>query len=270
MSQRLEHGLAMRLLRFVARPVVRFSLRHGLKLQDVIEVLKAVFVDIAVEHAHQPDRNLNVSRVSLMTGVHRRDIQRLRSREQPGEYEKDLVTKVIGRWLTDRQFTTKDRSPRTLTYEGAESEFFDLVRTVSSDVGPLAVLFELDRIQAVERTRSGLKLVHESYVPQGDPGEGFELLARDSCDLLHAVEENVLMQKDPSNFHARTEFDNVRPAAIKDLKNWFLKEGHKFHARIRDIVSRHDQDVNPDRKFKGKGMRVVFGGYSFVSGKEEK
>lgn len=84
-----------------------------------------------------------------------------------------------------------------------------------------------------------------------------------------AVEKNVLTDPGLPHFHARTEFDNVRPEAVDELKRWFLKEGHLFHNRMREIVSKYDQDVNPDGKFKGRGIRVVFSAFSFMDKEDD-
>ena len=268
--KKLSQSMALKLLGVILRPIAAYCLRHGLKLQDLIEAAKGALVEVARKELGQEDSLRNASRITIVTGVHRRDVTRLSKDGSEPKYEGDLVTKVIGRWRSDSRFLTKDGEPRVISCDGPDSEFFALVRKVSTDVNPSSVLFELNRINAIQTTPRGLRLVVESYVPEGNPEESFGIYSRDINDLGQAVEGNVIDKLELPHFHARTEFDNVRPEAIEELKRWFLREGHIFHSRVREIVSKHDQDVNPQEDFKGKGVRVVLGAFSFVDEKRDR
>jgi len=192
--------------------------------------------------------------------------------DAPGEerYERDLISKVIGKWQGDREYVTSRGQPRVLEHGGLESPFSSLVHSVSRDLNPGTVLFELERIGAIQSTARGVRLCIESYVPKGDPVAGFGIGAADVDDLFDSLHHNVIEERVPPHFHARTSYDNVRPSAIDHLKKWFLKEGHEFHAKVREEVSKYDQDINPDPKFKGKGTRVVFSAFSNIREEEEK
>lgn len=257
----------MKLLAFVLRPAVRFCLRHSLRLQDFLECGKTVFIDESAALLQEQELKINISRISLMTGVHRRDVARIREYGLQLHYEQDLVTKTVGLWQTSERFMTKARQPRVLSIEGPNAEFAELVKSVSKDMNPASVLFELQRVGAVEVDQGSVRLVVESYVPKGNPLKGFAILAHDAEDLTLTVEENVLHDPELPQFHARTEYDNVRPEVAAELKRWFLKEGHEFHARVREFVSKFDQDINPDPNFRGKGIKVSFSAFSHV--KEE-
>ena len=176
---------------------------------------------------------------------------------------------MVGQWQTDPNYTTAKHLPRVLSIGSENSEFLKLVHSVSKDLNPGTVLFELERVGAVESTPRGVKLTIESYVPKGDPVAGFNIWANDAEDLTATVEENVLSEGDIRQFHARTSYDNVRPDAVPELKLWFGREGHEFHARVRQYVSQFDQDINPDPKFRGKGVRVTFSSFSNVKDEEE-
>lgn len=259
----------MRLLALVVRPAIRFCLRHSLRLQDFVECCKTVFIDEAAKILDARDMKRNISRISVMSGVHRRDVARIQQYGLQLQYEQDLITKVVGLWQTGPKYRTKSGEPRVLTVEGDNSEFAELVESVSTDMNPGTVLFELQRVGALSVSEGKVKLSVESYVPTGDSVKGFSILANDADDLTLTVEENVLRSPELPQFHARTEYDNVRPEALRDIKLWFLKEGHEFHARVREFVSKHDQDINPDPNFAGRGARVTFSAFSFVKEDEQ-
>ena len=170
--------------------------------------------------------------------------------------------RVVGRWRTDHAFITKGKKPRVLSFGKEDSEFNDLVNRISKDLNPATVLFELERVRAVEKTTKGLKLKIESYVPKGNVEDGFRILAQDSEDLIGSVEENVLEINEIPNLHARTEYDSIRPEHIPEIRRWLIREGHLLHQRARNFISQYDQDINPDPKFEGEGQKVVFGTFS--------
>ncbi|RIL12124.1 MAG: hypothetical protein DCC75_01025 [Proteobacteria bacterium] len=260
---RINRSLALGLLVRLMKPLVQFCLRHSLRLQDLIECAKVAFVESSRAEVKGPSDKPNASKISLMTGVHRRDVVRIVNRREDFSYSKDLITKIIGHWQTDRRFMTKDGRPKVLSVSGEGSEFFTLVHSISKDVNPATVLFELERINAISKARGGIRLTVESHVPAGAE-DGFELLSRDSADLIRTVENNVLESPDVPHFHARTEFDNIRPDSIAEIKRWLVREGHLFHGRLREYLGRFDQDINPKQKFEGKGRRVVASGFSFI------
>lgn len=265
-----DRNLSRTLLMHVLRGAVKFAMRHGVRLPDFIESAKALFVEVARKDLEQQNAKPNVSKISVMSGVHRKDVQRLMESRAPAQGQGDLITKIIGMWRTDKRFTTKNGTPRVLTYKSADSEFSKLVSSVSQDVNPGTVFFELSRTEAVTVTRDGLKLLVQSFVPKGDTEAGFKILSADYEDLARCVSENMLEDPSIPQLHARTEYDNVRPDSIQEIKQMLLKDGHESHARIRSYLSALDQDINPDPRFKGKGIRVVFSSFSFVEDKKGK
>ncbi len=261
---RVEEQLLFQCLRLILKPAVCFCLRHSLKLQGIIECLKLVYLDAAREQLAKNEQRVTDSRLHVMTGVHRRDIVRFKSHPPAFDKSKSLITKVLGQWQSNERFRSKDNRPAVLSVGSEESEFNHLVRTVNTDLNPATVLFELERVHAVERVKSGAKLVVKNYIPKGDPVSGFRVFRDDFADMLAAVEQNVLEEQELPNHHLRTEFDRIRPQAVAEIKHWFLREGHELHLRAREFLARFDQDLNPDSKFQGETVRVAIGSFSLV------
>lgn len=265
-----NRSLTYALLTHVLRGAVKFAMRHGIKLPEFIETSKSLFVDIAKKDLEQLNMKPNVSKVSVMSGVHRKDVNRLLESGASPAAQSDLITKVVGLWQNDKRFTTKNGTPKVLSYKTNDSEFAKLVSAVSQDINAGTVFFELSRIEAITTTRDGVKLLIQSFVPKGDPESGFKILSADTDDLTRCVTENMLGEPEIPQFHARTEYDNIRPEAIEDIRRMLLKEGHESHTRVRNYLSTFDQDINPDPKFRGKGIRVVYSGFSFIEDKKGK
>ena len=233
-------------LRRMLRPIVRFCIRGASKLQDFQDIAKAVFVEVAAEEIERRGERVNISRLSVVSGVHRKDVTKIyREKEEPSRRVSALLWRVVGRWEQDKSFINKRGTPKALICDGEGSEFYELVASISQNVGPLAVLFELERLGMVKRVGTRIRLLKTVPRFNRDPEEGYELLADDMESLVEAVEENILEDKEVRNLHIRTECSKVAQRDIETVRRWLLEEGKAFHKRCRDFLALYDRDINP-------------------------
>ncbi len=202
-----------------------------------------------------------------MTGVHRPDISRIHLNPKLSPLS-SVINKVIGRWQLDRRYLLKGNEPRILSIKGTGSEFFKLVRQVNSDINPYSVLFELERIGAVERNNHSetASLIVREYIPKGDIEGGFAMVGRDIDDLITTAEKNTLSEDNTSLHHLSTEYDKVPVRFEPTITAWINSEGSKFHKKIRNFLSKYDIDINPHLKHSAdeKTMRIAFGSFSRI------
>ncbi|MEM6421722.1 MAG: DUF6502 family protein, partial [Pseudomonadota bacterium] len=71
----------MRVLSGMLRPLVRILIARGVTLPALIRLLKSVYVGVAEEDFRIDGKPVTDSRVSVITGVHRRDVRAIRSGE---------------------------------------------------------------------------------------------------------------------------------------------------------------------------------------------
>ncbi len=259
-----KNDVMFRLLRLVVRPVARFCVRRSLKIQDAVECLKAEFVIAAEAEMTSKGLEASQSRLSAMTGLQRREVGRiLKDKEAVGSGE-NFISRVIGQWRHDPRFSTSGGRPRVLAGGGKRSEFSELVKSVSKDLNPYTILFELERLGYVTRTRGGLALRTKLYIPKEDAEKSFELLSGDLGDLVSAVDENVFLKQRVPNLHLKTQFDNVVQSALPEIRRWLINEGTQFQERARKYLSRFDKDLQSGLKEKAGGARVAFATFSFV------
>jgi len=255
------HDLKRDCLRLVLQPVLRFCLRHGISVQQTIEAVKAVALDLAAEEIERGGEKATVSRLSVMTGLQRRDIGRLQQSTEADVATGSLVTRVLAQWENGSRYQGKNNEPKALS----QDEFRELVSRVSTDVNPATLLFELERTGSLERSAAGtLQLKRRNYVPKGNPQEGFRVLAKDCDDLICSVEENVFNES-ALNLHGRTDFDNIPAERLDEIRAWLVKEGSQFHQRVRQYLSQFDLDINPDAGKSG-GAQVSLGTFSRIRG----
>src|SRR5690606_27575949 len=121
------------------------------------------FIEESARALESGGQKRNISRISLMSGVHRRDVARIQEYGLQLYYEQDVVPKVLGMWQSSPRFSTAMNQARPLSFEGEKAEFADLVQSVSKDINPSTVLFELDRVGAIEKAAGKVHLKVESF-----------------------------------------------------------------------------------------------------------
>src|SRR5512143_1750355 len=153
------------------RPLVRLLLRNGIPYRTFSDIAKRVYVDVATEEFGIPGRKQSKSRVSILTGLSRKEVLRVRLLPATDDlgagarYNRD--ERVIAGWVRDRRYRDGSGNPGELPFEEGAASFRDLVKTYSGDAPARAVLDELLRVGTVQRTPGGkIRLLERSYVPK--------------------------------------------------------------------------------------------------------
>lgn len=250
--------------RRLLRPIAALCVAQGIKIREVTELLKRAFIDAAEDELKRRELEKTTSKLSAMTGLQRKDIVRLGSvEEEPQTF--DLIARIVGQWTSNKRFQTETGRPKRLFLEGKEGSFWTLVESVSTDLNPYTVLFELERAGVAERDETGwIQLSRSIPSIEGHAVDGLNLLAEDHSDLLGAVYENLFDRQDVPNLHIRTYFDNLCPEDEAKVRRWLLDKGTEWQREVRDYLSRFDKDINHKLADRPGGMRAVFGTFSLV------
>ncbi|MBG6072479.1 MULTISPECIES: DUF6502 family protein [unclassified Polaromonas] len=143
-------------LRRVLRPMVKLLLAQGITYPYLAELLKALFVDIADKDFRLDAKPPTDSRVSLISGVHRKEVNRLRQ-EMASDAEivpsvVSLGAQLVAVWLGSAHYIDEYNRPKPLARfvsDGGALSFEALVAGVNSDIRPRVVLDEWLRLGVV-------------------------------------------------------------------------------------------------------------------------
>ncbi len=244
---------------------LRICLRHSIKLPEIIELLKLAYVDVAQQELLLQGLEVSASKLSAMTGVHRKDIARFRKSDMDPNPKANIVARVILQWQHDQRFTTKSGAPRVLTAAGRDSEFAKLVESVNGgDLGAYAVLYEMERLGALAKVKNKLKLLWKDYAPTVSAEEGLQMLAEDVNELYSAVEANIEQANEVPNLHLKTEFTKVAQARIPEIRKWILSEGSLFHRKVASYLSKFDLELNQKLNQKQPTVEVAVVAFSNI------
>lgn len=250
----------------VLRPLVGLLLDHNLTYTWLSGILKATFVEVAEKEFRLPGKNQTDSRITLLTGVHRKDVRRLRREPKADEAPPASVylgAQLVALWISDDRFLDRGGDPLPLPRRRHDDDgpsFEELVTSVSKDIRPRAVLDEWLRLEAVEiDDQDRVCLKAEAFVPS----KGFDELAyyfgRNLQDHMAAARHNVQGGKPPF-LERSVYYDELSPASVKALAELSKKESMKA---LKTLNRRARQLQKRDRESPNAQHRMNFGVYFF-------
>jgi len=248
------------------RPLVRLLLRNGIPYRTFSDIAKRVYVDVAMEEFGIPGRKQSKSRVSILTGLSRKEVLRVRRLPSPddlGAVETyNRAARVIGGWVRDPRFNPESGHPKDLPFDGDAACFRELVKRYSGDAPARAVLDELLRVGAVERTPDGkIRLVERSYIPKTGEIEKIGILGVDTSDLITTIDHNIHQTGDQF-FQRKVCYDNLPSEALPGFRNLASNRAQGLLEHLDRWLSVRDRDFHPEVAGTGR-MRAGVGIYYF-------
>lgn len=185
------------------QPLAQLMVGHSVQLSAVTELLKKALVEAALESSANAKRTMTDSGIAILTGVHRKDVRRLRDEpEQVSAAEAyaplmSIGAQVVARWISDPVYLSTHNKARVLARtprhaKPGEPDFTTLVAEISSDIGARAVLDELLRLGILKNNgETHVELQDNAFVPQDGLKETFHFLACNVSDHLATAVHNL-------------------------------------------------------------------------------
>ena len=253
------------------RPVARLLLRHGVAYPAFAAALKQVFLDAARDELRRTGQKQTDSAVSLLSGVHRRDVRTL-GRDAPTDAPPDeeplsLASQVVARWLGDVDYLDDEGSPRDLPRYGDAPSFDSLVSEVSRDIRPRAVLAELERLGLAEHADRRVRLLAPGFVPRQGFAEMVALLRDNAHDHLAAATLNLDGQH---NYLEQAVFvDELTAESARHLHAVAAKAWRQaFRTVMREAQARFDHD-QAHATAEQRLHRARFGSYFYAADQDD-
>jgi hypothetical protein len=260
-------------LRHLLRPLVRLLISRGISYPMLAEMLKNIYVEVADRAFRLENAPPTDSRVSLLTGVHRKDVKRLRAAPQADAQTVPeavaLGAQLVAAWTTRREFRDAKGRPRRLPRLASHGphSFESLVESLSKDIRPRSVLDEWLRLGVVALDgEDRVVLRTAAFVPRSGDAEKAFYLGHNVHDHLAAAVHNVLGEGD-AFFERSVHYDALDPASVEKIAALASEAGMKALQR----VNRKAMDYEAhDRKLQDPKARITFGIYFYSAPKEPK
>lgn len=252
-------------LQRVLKPLIRLMLSQGVNYPMLLETLKSVFVEVAEEEFGLQKRQQTDSRISLLTGLHRKDVHRLRAQPVNAQNESSLVTlgsQLVGLWISDTDFLDAEGKPKPLprlARIGGNISFECLVARISKDIRARPVLDEWLRLGVVRINENDCVCLNvEAFIPSVGFEEKLFFFQQNIHDHIAATTHN-LMNISPPMLERCVYYDGLTPAAIDELKVLAEEQGMSVlkavNARAIELLAESESQTtastmaNADRRF---------------------
>jgi hypothetical protein len=265
-SETSERDALMAALRRVIEPLAELSVQRGLPYATVEELVRRAFVG-AADAAHPgllPHRK--VSRITITTGINRREVARLLAVTRDARAAQQLpsrsvASEVFAHWVSDTRYRDRRGEPRMLRRQGRAPSFDSLARLVTRDVHPRSLLDELVRLQlAVHDTEHDtVALVRDGFVPRGDRVRMLQFLGANVGDHSAGAVANVLADG-VCHFEQAVFADRLTGASVREV---WAEIGSLWKGLLAALVPLLEQKVERDGDAEGATQRVRIGLYTF-------
>ena len=258
-----------RAVKQLLKPLVGILLDNGLTYGWLTKMLKVIYVDVAEAEFSLPDKAQTDSRISLLTGVHRKDVRRLRS-EDKDAFEPPssifLGAQLVAIWTTEAHFLDKLGKPAPLarlggtSRQGSSVSFEELVTLVSKDIRPRAILDEWLRLGAVSiNEHDEVCLIVDAFIPARGYDEKVYYLGKNIHDHMAAARCNV-QSETPPFLERSVYYDQLSKESVKKLAT--LSEA-KAMVMLKDLNAVARKMHNEDNRNKSADQPINFGVYFY-------
>ncbi len=250
----LDRCAVVQTCRILLRPVASLLLKCGMTWREFSAVSKSVFVAVASQDYGLNGRPTNVSRVSILTGVSRKEIARVRSlleqESDPLPNKTTDATRLLSGWHQDPDFLTPTGEPRVLPAEGEGASFATLSRRYGGDVPVTSMRKELERAGAITALPDGtLRAERRYFMPKRfDPQwilNAGSMLSDLGAGITHNLDAGAVPLSSGSDsparrFIGRATNDSVDVAAMPEFEAFVEKNGQEFLERVDKWLTEHE------------------------------
>ena len=261
-SLTLLQRAGLRACRVFMVPVARFLLKCGIGYPEFAEQAKWAFVRAATIDYGLRGRATSLSRVTILTGISRKEAKRLRSVQDDDDDYLGIWWRRLGdilqRWHTEPEFLDAYGAPLDLSIEGGLSE---LVRRYGGEMSVGVILRELRRFGSVTDLADGrVRVTARPLVTRGGDAESAhhfgETLANIAATMVHNFD---LERVDPTFVEKFVWADGLDNHARTRFRRICADQGYRFLEAMDDWLSANcDPALLRDKESLSVGIGIYY------------
>ena len=249
------------LLEKLLNPLARLMISRGVLFPEFAEAMKRSFLTEADAMIRADQEKATDSRLSVMTGLQRRDIARLRQLDA-AEPRPNHLARLVALWQTTPGYSARGRA-MPLARNGPAPSFEALANSVRRDIHPRTMLDALKASGTLEVTGDDrVRLLQTSYQPLAGSEDQLAYLAANTGDHVSAATENVLAGA-PPHFERAVHYAGLKSSQIAELDA-------DYRAAQMDILERLSQKAAGMKRTSTGTARFRAGGYFYTTEGDEK
>jgi hypothetical protein len=253
-------------IRHLLRPLVRLLLSNGIPFPAFCDQVRSIYVKVAEEEFRLASKPQTDSRISLLTGIHRREVNRLRNEQLSGinlSQQASMSALLLTIWSGHPEYLDKQGLPIPLPRLANNNKglsFESMVQSVSKDFRARVVLDEWLRQGIVTLDSDDrVHLCADAFIqPQGIE-EKIYYFGQNIHDHLAATVHN-LTKGEPPFLERCVFYDKLSASSAKELADYSRQVGmralHAVNKRAAELQKRDQGQLDAV-------YRTNFGVYNF-------
>ncbi|NNF17857.1 MAG: hypothetical protein HKN70_14025 [Gammaproteobacteria bacterium] len=220
--------------------------------REFSELSKSVFVDVATNEFGISGRPTNISRVSILTGISRKEVKRqrdlLREKASPTPAKTTDATRLLSGWHQDPEFTDAAGVPSVLPLTGEFPTFSDLFGRYGGDTPEQTMLRELNKAGAISLDKQRRVQAKSRYfMPAMMSDSNIRLFGMHLGSHAQTLKNNIAKGAGTApRFEGIAIDDRIHGKHVGEFNAYLEERGQKFLEEVDDWLSHHRVDDEDD------------------------
>lgn len=229
------------------RPIAAVLLRGGMTWREFSDLSKSVFVSVATSEFGIRGRPTNVSRVSILTGISRKEVKRQRELSEdnrsPASAKTTDATRLLSGWHQDDSYLDGNGSPVALSLSGPATTFKTLFAKYGGDTPEQTMVKELVSAGSAELRADGKLVAKRRYhMPANLDVGNLQFFGSNLFDHAKTLSNNLADDGRPKRFEGFAVDVRVNPEVAKKFHSFVNQRGQEFLEEIDDWLAGHYVD----------------------------
>lgn len=255
---------------YVMEPLARLMVANGVTYTTFSQALKRVFLEAAEAELNEGNRKITDSALSLLSGVHRKDVRSLAARRhEPAGKATSIADQVIQRWIALADYVGADGVPKPLPIRGFDDDrpsFERLAHSVSKDFHARSILDELVRLGVVAVENNEVRIISaDGFLPGNDMHESLRIFGATLRDHVAAAHRNLTATQSkqrPPFLEYSVWADELSAQSTQEIAHLAQKCWFTAMRQVTDLALELSERDRADPGA-STAMRFRFGGFTY-------
>ncbi|PCJ28438.1 MAG: hypothetical protein COA96_00925 [SAR86 cluster bacterium] len=250
----------------ILRPLVKLMLSYQITYPYIAGLLKSIYVDVAESEFKVAGKRPSDSRINLLTGVHRKDVKKLRAETKVANVVPSNISvgaQLIGEWLGSEEFTAANGTPKPLPLKtsAASDTGFDMLvaKICKQDIRPRVILDEWLRLGIAHVENEHVILNTGAFTPEKGFDEKVFFFGKNLQDHISAGSQNLLGSR-RAFFDRSVYYDNLSENSVQELSKLANTLGMQA---LTEMNKQALKKQRADKALAGAQHRINFGIFNY-------
>lgn len=252
MKSKLNKAIKQMLIQ-IFRPLVKIMLRMNVPFNEVSDVLKWTYVDVAKKYSGINGKAPTKSRISVVTGLSRTqvDIQLNMNlfKDASHQYKWHKAVRVLTGWIEDKEYIDQYNKPKIIPLESeSELDFKNLVERYSGGATFRSILDDLLISKSITIKDGLVELIKPYYVTVNDPNDlqKINFLGVSTQYLLETIDHNINPVNSDPRFQRIVIHEQLPKSLINIAESYIRDKSQKLANEVDEYLEHLIQYANDD------------------------